>query len=209
MSLMVNYSDGEGLPAGKYIVRLDAIEEKPGLQYGDAIQWTFTVVDKRPEKIQFVGKVVTGLTGQTASPKAKITAWLGALGIFMEANQQFDIHSLIGTYVVVNVIAKASTNRNGQPTTFTNVDQLVIVPQQLQNYIDSTVAAYVSQTQSAPAQNTHQNAPAPRTAAAPRTTLPPQPTGSPAQAPINRPVNPPQGQPVDPSKLISDEDINF
>ena len=88
MSLMVNYSDGEGLPAGKYIVRLDAIEEKPGLQYGDAIQWTFTVVDKRPEKIQFVGKVVTGLTGQTASPKAKITAWLGALGIFMRSEER-------------------------------------------------------------------------------------------------------------------------
>lgn len=209
MALVVKYSDSEqfeALPVAKYIARVDLIDVKPDMQFGDGLQWTFTVVDNRPDKQQYKGRTVRGLTGMTASPKAKLTAWLAAMGIFMDADQdKFDIHTLYGTYVVVNVVNNTGKDKQGNPKVYANVDAIITVPKQLEPYIDSTVAVFTPQSkgqarQQSQSQPQRQNPP----------TQQPQRSApvSPASQPITKPVTP-QAQQPNPSELIADEDITF
>lgn len=211
--LEVKFSDAESyeaLPVAKYIARMDQIVAVTDLPFGDGsgLQWTFTVVDNRTEKQQYKGRTVRGLSGMVASPKAKLTSWLAAMGIFMDADQnKFDIHTLYGTYVVINVVNTVGKDKKtGEEKVYANVDAIISVPKQLEPYIDTTVPTY--NPQSKPSQFKPQSQAVRQTSTpAPQRSI--QHPTSPATQPITRPAPQPQAQQPDPSELISDEDINF
>ena len=91
MGLTVKYTKNEAVPESTYRARLDGVKQVNN-QFGDSIQWTFTIV----EPAEHANKTVTGMTSTKLSAKSKMYGWLQAFGVSVGPNDAVDLESLLG-----------------------------------------------------------------------------------------------------------------
>jgi len=189
MGVKIKKTEYKRVPPGKYFATIDKIEIGEG-KYGPQLNWAFKIEHSNPE---FNGSIVTGLTGITATPKAKITRWFFACGITL-TDEEIDTDVLYGRKVVATISENKQT-KDGQETVWSNVTDIESVGM----YQNVTPQPTANQVQDL---NVAQTQPTPTPIQNPTTSVP-------QQQPIQTTTKQPQSNTINPANLTPDENINF
>ncbi|KKK63347.1 hypothetical protein LCGC14_2995210 [marine sediment metagenome] len=185
--MRVKFQENKPVPEGFYLARVDGLEETVHPQYGKSIKWTFTIIEA-PSCPEAVNTTVTAMSSMKVSPKSKLFSWLQAFGVILGADDDFEMDSLLGKMVKVQIknnTKVAVVDGQERSTTYSNVCAL---------------AAYVPQVQQAAPAQAQAAAPAQAQAAAPAQAQ----AAAPAQAQAA-----PTANTVPQQNLVSDEEFDF
>lgn len=108
MSITVQRTKTEPIPAGLYAATIEKLEEAEG-KFGPQLKATFLL-----DEAGFEGKTLTGWASLTFSPKSKLWAWVRS-AVFggrdlPESYQTFDSDHLIGRRVFLSVSTEKGTD---------------------------------------------------------------------------------------------------